>query len=38
MDGGADAMLLPYETLAEAVKRTVVKGGRIVTRDAACLV
>ncbi len=39
----ADAVLLPYETLAEAVvtrgpKRTVVRGGRIVACDGACLV
>ena len=39
----ADMVLLPYETLAEAVvtrgpKRTVVKGGRIVARDGACLI
>ena len=39
----ADLVLLPYETLAEVVvtkgpKRTVVKGGRIVARDGACLV
>ncbi len=39
----ADAVLLPYETLAEAVvtrgtKRTVVKGGRIVARDGGCLI
>lgn len=39
----ADMVLLPYETLAEAVvtrgpKRIVVKGGRIVARDGACLI
>lgn len=39
----ADLVLLPYETLAEAVvtrgpERTVVKGGRIVALDGACLI